>query len=160
MKVNMENKEQNSEENDLKSFMKEFDALISKYPKLSMMLFCGDMDKNLATVVGKGKSEDVKSLLCSTIASAVPVAELIIDAYNIVVIESMMGVDEEFVDALKSFKIMTVGVIAEMAMERKAIMCHKGDMLEKLAELEEMAKEEENKPHIPMSILRGPIGEA
>lgn len=157
MKVNMENKEQNLEENDLKSFMKEFDALISKYPKLSMMLFCGDMDKNLATVVGKGKSEDVKSLLCSTIASAVPVAELIIDAYNIAVIESMMGVDEEFVDALKSFKIMTVGVIAEMAMERKAIMCHKGDMLEKLAEL---VKEEENKPHIPMSILRGPIGEA
>lgn len=59
MKVNMENKEQNkeqnSEENDLKSFMKEFNALISKYPKLSMMLFCGDMNKNLATVVGKRK---------------------------------------------------------------------------------------------------------
>lgn len=102
----------------INKFVEEARALQKKYEELGTMVFAGDCEQEIAVVLSQGTREKVLDVMSVTIRSSMPIAEMLVNAHIVAVLDALEGIVSEkefnYIKALCSeFKELTMKILVD-----------------------------------------------
>ena len=102
----------------INKFVEEARALQKKYEELWTMVFAGDCEQEIAVVLSQGTREKVLDVMSATIRSSMPIAEMLVNAHIVAVLDALEGIVSEkefnYIKALCSeFKELAMKILVD-----------------------------------------------
>lgn len=102
----------------INKFVEEARALQKKYEELGTMVFVGDCEQEIAVVLSQGTREKVLDVMSATIRSSMSIAEMLVNAHIVAVLDALEGIVSEkefnYIKALCSeFKELTMKILVD-----------------------------------------------
>ena len=102
----------------INKFVEEARALQKKYEELGIMVFAGDCEQEIAVVLSQGTREKVLDVMSATIRSSMPIAEMLVNAHIVAVLDALEGtVSEKEFNYIKAlcfeFKELTMKILVD-----------------------------------------------
>lgn len=102
----------------INKFVEEVRALQKKYEELGIMVFAGDCEQEIVVVLSQGTREKVLDVMSATIRSSMPIAEMLVNAHIVAVLDALEGIVSEkefnYIKALCSeFKELTMKILVD-----------------------------------------------